>query len=415
MRAYLFFARTYNDWDHMAPIIWYLSNSVSGGSKKISVIFYRDDLRKTESYQYLKKMIGDKFETFSDVPKKKSHSLVRKLVSKLRDLLRITTNGTPQIYTSETELQYYLSSLGLTEYDKVVAVFDRTLNPVVGYVRKVLQGLPAVFVSVPHGPMTNVNRLCYVNDFKQSLPSDRFDEYLKIYDYVVFSDSIEKEIDDKHRRAITRESTPFSDLNESGKERVLGSLRYSDEWLEHIDVYASPFLAKDSRRPMVVFFMKKFIHNVFVDEVFRTIQVFAEHPEIDFYIKPHTRGQTARGIGLTKQYDNIYIAEDESSSSLIRRSDLILFYGATSIILEALVRGKSVACIDYLDCNRNIYDYYEACSILKSRDHLYSVLADFQAERLPKFSPECLVDNMVYVGDRSIAVSKRYVDFLESI
>lgn len=415
MRAYLFFARTHNDWDHMAPIIWYLSNSVSGGSKKISVIFYRDDLRKTESYKYLAKTIGDKFEIFSDVPKRKSRSVLRRMVKRLSGLLGIANSPLPQKYTSGNKLQYYLSSLGLTEYDKVVVVFDRTLNPTVGYIRGVLEGLSTVFVSVPHGSMTNVNRLIYVNNFKLSLPSDRFDEYFKIYDYVVFSDSIEKEIDDKCRRAIIGQSTPSSDLNESRKEHVLGSLRYSHEWLDHIDAYSNPVLAKDSRRPMVVFFMKKFIHNVFVDEVFRTIQVFAEHPEIDFYIKPHTRGQTARGIGLTKQYDNIYIAEDESSSSLIRRSDLILFYGGTSIILEALMRGKSVACIDYLDCNRNIYDYYAACSILRSRDDLYSVLADFQAERLPKFSPERLVDNMVYVGDRSIAVSKRYVDFLESI
>ena len=415
MRAYLFFARTYNDWDHIAPIIWYLSHSVSGGPKKISVIFYRDDLRKTESYEYLAKMLGDKFETFSDVPNQKLRSFLKRIVRKLGGLFGIVNIGAPVTYTSEKKLQYYLSSLGLAEYDKVVAVFDRTLNPVVGYVRKALQGLPAVFVSVPHGPMTNANRLCYVNDFKQALPSDRFDEYFKNYDYVVFSDSIEKEIDDKCCRAINRESASFSDFNESGKRRVLGSLRYSDEWLRQMDVYAKPFLAKNSKRPMVSFFMKKFQHNVFVDEVFRTIQIFAAHSEIDFYIKPHTRGQTARGIGLTKQYDNIYIAEDESSTSLIHRSDLILFYGGTSIILEALARGKVVACIDYLDCNRNIYEFYEACSILKSRDDLYAVLADFQADRLPNFSPERLIDDMVYVGDRSISVSKRYVEFLESL
>lgn len=414
MIAYLFFSRTYNDWDHIAPIVWYLSSSVSVRYKKVSVIFYRDDLRKTESYKYLQKTIGDKFDTFYNAPKKTSSAL-RRVARKLSGLLGIATSGASQIYASEAELQYYLSSLGLTEYDKVVVIFDRTLNPVVGYVRKALQGLPAVFVSVPHGPMTNVNRLCYVNDFKQAQPSGKFDEYFKNYDYVVFSDSIEKEIDDKCRRAINRESVPFSDLNESGKPRVLGSLRYSDEWLRQMDVYAKPFLAKNSRRPMVSFFMKKFKHNVFLDEVFRTIQIFAEHSEIDFYIKPHTRGQTARGIGLTKQYDNIYIAEDESSTSLIHRSDLILFYGGTSIILEALARGKVVACIDYLDCNRNVYEFYEVCSILKSRDDLYAVLADFQADRLPNFSPERLIDDMVYVADRSIPVSKRYVEFLESL
>ena len=114
--------------------------------------------------------------------------------------------------------------------------------------------------------------------------------------------------------------------------------------------------------------MKKFTENVFKEEVYRTVQIFKSFTNIDFYIKPHTRGmQFFSKINA----ENIHIIYDNSSTELINMADVILFYGGTGIILEALSKKKLVACLDYLDCNRNIYEYFNACHNLRCRDDLY--------------------------------------------
>ena len=63
--------------------------------------------------------------------------------------------------------------------------------------------------------------------------------------------------------------------------------------------------------------------------------MFALFPDIDFYIKPHTRGMS---FSTKSNANNIHIVDDQTSSYLIDMSDVVLFYGGTSIILEAIVK-----------------------------------------------------------------------------
>ena len=89
---------------------------------------------------------------------------------------------------------------------------------------------------------------------------------------------------------------------------------------------------------------------------------FSSFPDIDFYIKPHTRG-----MQYSSKIDapNIRIVNEESSSFLINMADVIFFHGGTGIILESLAKKKLTACIDYLDSNRNVYEYFNACHTLR--------------------------------------------------
>ena len=69
MKKYIFFIRDYNDWDNIGPIIYYLAKNTSS---KISICFYKKDLRKTALYKYLDKTVGNNLEIFLWRPKKLS-------------------------------------------------------------------------------------------------------------------------------------------------------------------------------------------------------------------------------------------------------------------------------------------------------------------------------------------------------
>ena len=114
--------------------------------------------------------------------------------------------------------------------------------------------------------------------------------------------------------------------------------------------------------------------------------------------------------------NNIHIVNDQTSSYLIDMCDVVLFYGGTSIILEAIAKKKLIACVDYLDANINVFDYFKACHSLRCRDDLSIFLDSLSAGKtLLKKDDENLVKEIIYAGDYSTSVSQRYVDFFKSL
>ena len=107
--------------------------------------------------------------------------------------------------------------------------------------------------------------------------------------------------------------------------------------------------------------------------------------------------------------------ESETSSELINIADAVLFYGGTSIILEALAKEKIVACIDYLDCNRNIFEYFKSCHNLRCRDDLCFFLNSIKFNKTRPISGKKLLQEIVYARDESSSVPTRYINFFQNL
>ena len=331
MKKYIFFIRDYNDWDNIAPIIYYLAKN---SSSKICVCFYKKDLSSTALYQYLEKNIGNNLEFFFWSPKKLSLivNYIKDFFYRIFRKIKIGKMIKPIIDISDKEIGTWFKKIEIKKFSKIVVVFDRTLGSIIDKVSKNLDGQDSIFVSCSHGPQTNVNRICYVHEMAMVQKEKELLKYFNKYKYLIISDYLELEFNDKF-------SNPKEKKNQIDKSRllVLGSLRYSPDWIKHIDDFTPQLKKKNTNKKSVVFFMKKFTENVFKDEVHRTIEVFKSFPEIDFYIKPHTRGmQFFSKISA----DNVHISYDHTSSELINMADVILFYGGTGIILEALSKKK---------------------------------------------------------------------------
>ena len=403
MKKYIFFIRHHNDWDNIAPIIYFLGKKTQSN---IYVCFYRTDLRHTELFIYLEKELKERIKFYFWKNSKINifvnflKLLINKLISKLKLDLQIEQN----IYASEKTLINWLKNMELKNSEKIVVVFDRTLNAFVKKVKNHLKNKNTIFISCPHGSMTNVNRMMYTHEIKREDQNFRL-RHLKEFDFMIFTDYLEFEYNRKYGLQNKQNS-----INKN-KLKVLGSLRYSPEWLEHVDKFSHSIIDKKNRIK-AVFFMKKFVHNVFVDEVLRTFEIFASYPNIDFYIVPHTRGMK---FSMKKNYSNIYINQNLSSASLIKMADVIFFYGGTSIVIEPLVRKKLLACIDYLDCNVNIFDKYKACHVLRCRDDLYYFLDTFMENKAEILNGNELVNELVHGRDATKPVNEKYVEFFKNV
>ena len=406
MKKYIFFIRSYNDWDNIAPIIYYLAKNENF---KIYICFYRIDLRHTSLFKYLEKSVGNSLQVFFFKPKKfeKTFNLIILILNKFFSILKMDIKLKGNIYAPDKNLVDWIKKMNLHEYKRVIVVFDRILDPFVKKVQRLLKGLDYNLISCPHGPMTNVNRMIYKHEKKRVQNNKALFKYFQTYDYMIFVDKLEFNFDEKfHIKKQEKINIDFT------KILVLGSIRYCPEWLMHVDSFNPKLIKKNDNKIKIVFFMKKFAHNVFVDEVYRTLDIFASFPNIDFYIVPHTRGMS---FSIKNHAPNVYIDDQSTSTSLINMADVILFYGGTSIVLEPLVKKKLVACIDYLDCNRNIYEYHDACHVLKCRDDLCFFLDSIIENKIKNINGENLLKEMIYAGDYSTPVSERYINFFKNL
>ena len=96
------------------------------------------------------------------------------------------------------------------------------------------------------------------------LKKKRLLKYFEKYKYLIISDYLELEFNDKFIN---------SNINEKQIDKsriaVLGSLRYSSEWIKHIDEFTPRLIKKNNNKKNVVLFMKKFTENVFKEEVLK--------------------------------------------------------------------------------------------------------------------------------------------------
>ena len=332
MKKYIFFIREYNDWDNLAPIIYYIAKN---NSSKICIFFYKKDLRNTNLFKYLNQKVGGNLEIFYQQPDKFNifYSFLIKIINKFFKIFKFKINFKINENLQGKVVQKWFKIMNLKQYSRIICVFDRTIDPILEIVQNQLKSLDCVFISCPHGPMTNTNRMIYKNQLKRSknfcgLESEKTEEikkFLHFYNYLVFTDHIQAKLTEKYCIPIEKNKVDKLQI------KVLGSIRYCKEWLNHVENFSPKILNKNNEKVKVVFFLKKFQQNVFKSEVYRTLEIFALYPNIEFYIKPHTRGMV---FPSKLKAANVHIDIESSSSSLINMADVIFFYGGTSIYLK---------------------------------------------------------------------------------
>ena len=127
MKKYIFFIRHNNDWDNIAPIIYFLGKNTE---LDIYVCFYRTDLRYTEVFIYLQKELKGriKFYFWKNSKLNIFVNYLKQIINKLSLKLKLDLQIEQNIYAPEKTLNYWLKNMGLNESEKIIVVFDRTLN-----------------------------------------------------------------------------------------------------------------------------------------------------------------------------------------------------------------------------------------------------------------------------------------------
>jgi len=148
-----------------------------------------------------------------------------------------------------------------------------------------------------------------------------------------------------------------------------------------------------------------------MERMFASCRLIAELNGIEAVIKPHTRTRKMDQFGNYPLPDVSHVL----TADLCGWADVLLVVGS-SVITEALMRGKPVLYLKYLHDNTTLFEELGACWIIHNEVELENALVSLQAQKadIPysEKSVAAFLSEVVYGGDSNRDVLDAYEQFI---
>lgn len=419
----LFFLRHYNDIDHITPVI-YKWSQLTGIPARV-LIRTNPDYLQDYRIQFLQQQpnvsvswIGE----FLNDQELRALNLAPALSEKdRRSPLKLASRAwerfvaRPAASVEDTygaDLGERILSKELAGVDQSIVVFDwvslsetqlKFVQPMIDAAHR--RGF--VTISLPHGDSPYANRMFKVEDLNYA----DWEHYgNNPFDHVVVPNPLT--------------ATRYLPCRPAERVHTLGSPRYNREWLDILDPLIPDFTTpKGDDKLKVVLFLRNPRFTIYWEELVHAMKLITQFPEVHLLVKHHTRGDAAKtdlvleGIDFDPAHTpNLEVVYDDiHSASLIRWADVVLDLG-TSVVNEAIVRGKPVLALEYLHANISTTAHYLPGTAMYCRDDLYDSIAalikDRSTRRYSEDDRQYFVREMVEHPDEHVL--ERFVRFLQS-
>ena len=327
--------RTYNDVDHIVPIIWELLEKghhvfVFG----ISNYDFSNDYRMKfiKNYKNIKIFLPYKENKFYKFLKYNIISILIFLI--------------------------------INKIDSFVSEWKRpTFKGLWGQFFYASKILGIVKIAVPHGYNVFLNH--DVNDvvskFRKRNPKILGDR--NEFDYYVLATDIQRD------QAV--------ELGINQKIAIsLGSTRYSYKWHKILNTIERKTLNENSSTKTNICLMTPhWSYNVNKEETFKMIESISCIDDTVLFVKPHTRDSgNISNSEINDFKDNVKYTTNETSHQLISKTDIVITFGS-SIIFEAILQNKYILNPKFLHTNQTIFD--NEVSIYHA-DNIYEVIENIK-------------------------------------
>jgi hypothetical protein len=253
--------------------------------------------------------------------------------------------------------------------------------------------------ALPHGVFIYTNRHVRIGTTEES----RLDKF-NCFDFIVTQNRLRKDV-------LVRAGV------EERKIHVLGSARYSDEWME-LNRKILPRTGKlngvASSSLKAVFMTTRFAYRVDVDRMLATFDRLSSVPGLHLVVKPHTRSGKEAEV-----YERLPVGSvsDISSVELCEWADIVLVIGS-SILIEPLKMNKPVLYLKYLHENTTQYEEMDACWTINDEQELMTALTALKDDlnRVPysREHVDSFVSEIVFGKMGRSNVLEGYEDFIVS-
>lgn len=417
---YLFLVRHFNDIDHIAPVVWKMNKD------KYPVAVYcmnpRYDIDNDYRLQFLKNQgvtvdyLHDAFDRPREQLGRFAHALMQKgyAVQKPHEFDIEDPPGT--LSSLYRQFSWRLRSKFNVILHKIyygrgwersilertgarVICFDhvRSKHYIVDAFLKASDALSIPSLALPHGVYLYTNQMT-----KPKATDSRRITKFRGYDHIIATNELRKQL------------LVGSGIAEE-KIFVLGCARYCAEWLDQnqkILPGTNDFKPPESNKLKVVLMPSKPQARVDVDRLFNTCAILADLDGIEAMIKPHTRTPGAKNLFHDVPLPDV---SHVLTAELCEWADVLLNVGS-SVITEALMKGKPALYLKYLHDNTTLFEELGSCWTINNEDELKNALISLQNDKnnIPysEESVAAFVSDIVNGGDADSDVLGRYEEFI---
>jgi hypothetical protein len=280
-----------------------------------------------------------------------------------------------------------------------VLCFDHIIHNhyVVAVLLRAAKEMSIPTIALPHGVYL------YTNDYSKpkSTVKQRFSKF-DHFDYVVVQNHLRKNV--LVRSGISEE-----------KIVVLGSARFCEEWIEQNMKILPRTInsnAKSTEKLKIVFMTSKPQCRIDMERMLNTFDILSNLSEIELMIKPHTRmGVNPYLFDYLPEAD----AYDVLTAELCEWADVVIVIG-TSVMTEALMKGKPVLYLKYLHTNTMLFEECGACWTIQNETELENAIQSLRVKIMKVPYTEDNVNRylseVVYGGRTKRDVLRDYVQFI---
>lgn len=394
-RKVLFLLRTYNDIDHMAPIIW----KVASCGWPTFFVFVDQDYSTDYRIGFLMRSGATMLRATS----------IKWYCSRLRTWIVFR----PLRRVVDRLVAYVLGS-GLLLWHGIEIVANEWAGPY-GRERSEFFLRPASLLRLPIYALPHGYSIFLNPNFNQTLKK--------------LMSKGKSGLDFSNREFFTRyvvQSVHHKEQNinygiRSEKILVMGSARFCDEWSRiNLEILGAGKRNLKSDGFAVLFFLPHWDYNVYRTKCIDLIRKISLEREIMIFVKAHTRGSGALSADekelLSKTNNVNFPGNSEHSVTLISAVDVVVNFGS-SIAFEALRQCKPVVNAKYLHANETIFDSSGVVFDVESEAATLDVIRRVRDGDGPTIDPkkvEAFLDERVAFGSPSQQVLSNYMSLLAS-
>ena len=393
----LFFLRSFNDIDHIVPVIWKFQEY---GEKPIIVftskISYEDDYR----LRFIESNGRVEMHRFLSGPWDK---LRRRIASRLTEKWKVEESTIRRFLWSLRKEKRFLSKNNV--YTCIFEWGDpQSRGPVTERFICAAKANRLATFSVPHGCNIYLNTLVNQRDIALNAKGVKQDMSARnVFDYYVVQSP-------RHRAQSLRMGL------DPDRCQAWGSARFYPEWQKINLKICGKFIPQkdDGGKTKVIFMLPHWDYNVHRAKCMTLIERLVNRDNIFLIIKDHTRGRTG---GLTQEerkrfeaHPNVETDVRADSPALIAWSDAVINFGS-SIGIEVLLQDKVLINPLYLHTNRTIFEETGAAVNAHNDEEVLSTLAmigEGRGAKIPDKNRDKLYREIIYGGKEPFDVLDYY-------
>ena len=345
-RNYIFWARRSSDVDHTVPIIYSL---IQHGVE-------------SEKIQYFIQAPHYSLKGIEDDPRIKF--LIKKGVS-------LKTNSFFFIYSLFSSLPFselkakldkilfriYINSLVSKFTKDSLNVMDQSTAFENEYIVLKLKRKGIRTVAISHG-LSLFNGVKDENEWKR-FSSTQGENKLELFDLVVMPNTLHSSIHCKN-------------LSEA-KVKILGSPRYSEEWLFVLKrIYRKNKYSFQKKEKLNLLFLLEKQENYgfglkynFYPDLMQTLEYLDSHSKINLLLKAHPSMHPSEREAYSKIKSKVFLSDEVSTFELISQADLVVG-SDTSCLSDAILEKKKVLIISFCSIFKTILNNYDLKGICYS-------------------------------------------------